>query len=60
MKEDLDCPESAIYLVLFVLSLLIKGLWHIFCAEEYKKEKINTVKSKGQALVLFFAELLYF
>lgn len=60
MKEDLDCPESAIQLVPFGLSPLIKGLCHIFCAEEYEKERINTVKSKGQALGVLFEELLYF
>lgn len=60
MKEDLDFPESAIQLVPFGLSLIIKGLGHIFCAEKCEKEKINTVKSKGQALGVFFGELLYF
>lgn len=53
-KEDLDCPESAMQPVPFGLSLIIKGLWYIFCDEKYEKEKINTVKSKEQALDVFF------
>lgn len=60
MKEDLDFSESAIQLTPFGLSLITKGLWHIFCAGKYDKEKINTVTSKGQALGVFFDGLLYF